>query len=71
MQDIIRHLGRLRNDFSRFQSDFGKLGTHLSHARNSYDSSEKRLNRLGEKLEGLDSIAPDSLTAESTTQLTE
>jgi DNA recombination protein RmuC len=71
VQDIIRSLSRLRDDFHRFQSDFGKLGTHLSHARSSYDSSEKRLNRLGEKLEGLDSIAPDSITAEPTTQITE
>lgn len=48
--DIIRSLQRLRGDFSKFQQDFSKLGTHLSHASSCYDSAEKRLERFGDKL---------------------
>jgi DNA recombination protein RmuC len=48
--DIIRSLQRLRGDFSRFQEDFSKLGTHISHAKSSYDSAEKRMERFGDKL---------------------
>ncbi len=70
VQDIIRSLSRLRDDFGRFQGDFGKLGTHLTHARNSYESSEKRLSRLGEKLDGFDSITPAETTPESPAKLT-
>ncbi len=71
VQDIIRGLSRLRDDFSRFESDFSKLGTHLSHARSSYESSEKRLGRLGEKLDGLDGIAPDAIAADAKAGLVE
>ena len=48
--DIIRSLQRLRGDFSKFQHDFSKIGGHLSYAKSSYDSAEKRLERLGDKL---------------------
>jgi DNA recombination protein RmuC len=48
--DIIRSLQRLRGDFSRFQQDFSRMGTHLSHAKSSYDTAEKRLERFGDKL---------------------
>jgi len=49
--EIIRSLQRLRGDFARFQEDFSKLGTHISHAKSSYDSTEKRLQRFGDKLD--------------------
>lgn len=48
--EIIRSLQRLRGDFLRFREDFSKLGTHISHAKSSYDSAEKRMERFGEKL---------------------
>ena len=48
--DIIRSLQRLRGDFVKFEQDFSKIGTHLSHASSSYDSAEKRLERFGDKL---------------------
>jgi DNA recombination protein RmuC len=70
VQDIIRSLSRLRDDFSRFQTDFSKIGTHLNHARGSYEASEKRLGKLEEKLEGLDTITPASISAESPPRLT-
>ncbi len=48
--DIIRSLQRLRGDFSKFQQDFSRLGTHLSHAKSCYDSAEKRMERFQDKL---------------------
>ncbi len=48
--EIIRSLQRLRGDFSKFEQDFSKVGTHLSHAKSCYDSAEKRLERFGDKL---------------------
>jgi len=48
--DIIRSLQRLRGDFSKFQQDFSRLGTHLSHAKSCYDSAEKRMERFEDKL---------------------
>lgn len=62
--DIIRSLQRLRGDFSKFQEDFSKLGTHLSHASSCYDSAEKRLERFGDKLSQVEDsekqIEPDT-----------
>jgi DNA recombination protein RmuC len=69
VQDIIRSLSRLREDFCRFQSDFVKIGTHLNHARGSYETSEKRLGRLSEKLDGLDTLTPAPIPSDSPPQL--
>ncbi len=69
VEEILQSLSRLRNDFARFQIDFNKLGTHLSHARSSYDLSEKRLNKFGEKLEVLDTIKEDSVTIGHSTKV--
>jgi len=57
-QDIIRGLSRLRNDFDKFYVDFSKVGKHLSNSKSSYDFAEKRLERLGNKLAGIE--APQS-----------
>ncbi len=49
-KEILQNLSRLRVDFSKFYKDFELVGTHLSHARNSYEESTKRLGRFEEKL---------------------
>jgi DNA recombination protein RmuC len=49
-QEIIRHLARLKGDFTRFQDEFDTLGRHLTSAKNKYDDSSRRLGTLGEKL---------------------
>ena len=56
-QDIIRSLARLRNDFDRFYTDFSKIGKHLSHSKSSYEEAEKRLQRLGDKLNSIEEPA--------------
>ena len=49
-RDIFNNLARLNNDFVKFGEDFELVGKHLSHAQGSYDNSEKRLQRLSNKL---------------------
>lgn len=51
-QEIIAHLARLKGELGRFAEDFTKLGTHLNHARGSFEQAGKRLERFAEKLEG-------------------
>ena len=48
-KDILNNLARLRGDFSKFSEDFDKVGTHLTHARGSYEQSVKRLERFNDK----------------------
>ncbi len=52
-KEILVTLARLQGDLGRFSDDFSKVGTHLNNARSAYESADKRLSRLGEKLEDL------------------
>lgn len=49
-QEIINRLARIRGEFQKFSEDFRVLGSHLSQARNKYEESTKRLERLDDKL---------------------
>jgi DNA recombination protein RmuC len=55
-QEIIATIARLGEDFRRFETDFRKLGTHLSHAKSSYESSDKRLERFVGRLGQIESL---------------
>jgi DNA recombination protein RmuC len=50
-REIFQHLARLQGELTRFRKDFQVLGTHLVHAKTKFDDSEKRLDRLSDKLE--------------------
>ena len=50
-REIFQQLARLQGELVRFRRDFQVLGTHLVHARTKFDESEKRLDRLADKLE--------------------
>lgn len=52
-KEILVNLSRLQGDLGRFSEDFNKIGTHLNNARSAHESADKRLNRLGEKLENM------------------
>ncbi len=58
LQEGIRvvqdNIARLKGDFKKFTDDFTLVGKHLSNARGSYESADKRVQRLGEKLESLE-----------------
>jgi DNA anti-recombination protein RmuC len=43
-------LSRLQGDFTRLRDEFALLGKHLGHAQSSYQSAEKRVEQLGQKL---------------------
>jgi len=53
-QDILQNLARLEGDFSRVMEDFQKMGTHLKNLSSSYESTDKRLTKFGDKLESLE-----------------
>jgi DNA recombination protein RmuC len=50
-REIFQHLARLQGELTRFRKDFQVLGTHLVHAKTKFDDSDKRLDRLANKLE--------------------
>jgi len=52
-KDILLYLQRLRGDFGKFSEDYRVLGKHLGYAKNSYDESEKRLEKVSDKLESI------------------
>ena len=49
-KEIIECLSRLQGDFTRLRDEFALLGKHLGHAQSSYQSAEKRVEQLGQKL---------------------
>ena len=49
-QEILTNLTKLKGEFVKFNTDFDLLGTHLNRAKNSYDDSAKRLEKLDSKL---------------------
>jgi len=54
-KEILANLTRLQGDLGRFADDFTKVGTHLGNARSAFESAEKRLTRLNEKMGSLES----------------
>ena len=55
-QEILKKLGRVHQDAQKLMDDFRKLGSHLTNAKSAYDSSEKRLTILDDKVEKLEDI---------------
>jgi DNA recombination protein RmuC len=50
---VLDNISRLKGDFKKFGEDFTLVGRHLNNAHNSFDAADKRLQRLGEKLDTL------------------
>lgn len=59
---VLDNIARLKGDFKKFGEDFALIGRHLSNARSSYESAEKRAGRLGEKLDSLELAGPEGST---------
>jgi DNA recombination protein RmuC len=53
-QEILQNIARLEGDFKRVMEDFQKMGTHLKNLSSSYDATDKRLNKFGDKLDSLE-----------------
>jgi len=54
-KDILAGLSRLKIEFEKFGGDFSLLGKHLNNSRSAYESSQKKLDKLGEGLESIES----------------
>ncbi len=51
--EILASLERLGGEIERLSEDFSVLGTHINNTRTKYDSADKRLSAIGDKLKGL------------------
>jgi DNA recombination protein RmuC len=49
-REMARHFSQLQGDVERFGEEFAVLGRHLSHAQSAYQSSERRLDQVAQKL---------------------
>ncbi|KKU79848.1 MAG: hypothetical protein UY05_C0020G0005 [Candidatus Peregrinibacteria bacterium GW2011_GWA2_47_7] len=61
-------LARLKGDFGKFSDDFQVLGSHLNNASNKYTDTEKRLERIGGKLDQMDLLSSEKHDQELLTQ---
>ena len=50
-QEVMAYTAQLARDFDRFRTDFDVLGRHLGNARSKFDEADRRLERLGTRLE--------------------
>jgi DNA anti-recombination protein RmuC len=50
---ILELLGKLQKDFTRVDTEFGKVGAHLEQALHRHEDAEKIFARLKGKVEGL------------------
>lgn len=55
-QEILKKLGKVHQDAQKLMDDFRRLGSHLTNAKSVYDSSEKRLSMLDDKVKRLEEV---------------
>lgn len=55
-KEIQEALVRLKGDFQKFGDDFEVLGSHLTNAGNKFEDSQRRLEKLGQKLERIEML---------------
>jgi DNA recombination protein RmuC len=54
ISDVIASMSQLKTDLGRFQDDFELVGTHLNRAQGSFEKAGKRFDKIGVKLEALE-----------------
>jgi DNA recombination protein RmuC len=64
-KEIIRYIGRLQGDFTRFRDEFDLLGKHLGHAQSSYQNADRRLEQFGQKLISAEAAPKDAVEIRS------
>jgi len=52
-KDIMKRLERISTDGGKLADDFRKLGGHISNAKSAYDSSEKRLDMMVDRVKNV------------------
>lgn len=65
VHEIIREMGRMRKEMGSFRVEYNKVGAHLSNALTGYQKADRRLERMEEKLGGLDSGSEEEKEKES------
>ncbi|MBI1909119.1 MAG: DNA recombination protein RmuC [Deltaproteobacteria bacterium] len=50
-RELDARIERLKGDLTRFSEEFSQIGTHLKNARGKFETAEKRLDQLGERLD--------------------
>jgi DNA recombination protein RmuC len=50
-QEVMAYCGQLAKDFERFRGDFDVVGKHIQNAQSKYGEADRRLERLGARLE--------------------
>jgi DNA recombination protein RmuC len=50
-QEVMAYCGQLGRDFDRFRTDFEVVGKHIQNAQSKYGEADRRLDRLGTRLE--------------------
>ena len=63
-KEIYQSLTRLQRDLERFRKEYQVLGSHLVNAKTKYEEGDKRLEKLGSKLELMGAPAIDTLPNE-------
>jgi len=59
---ILREIQSLKIELERFEDVYGKLGTHLKNAAGSYDTGERELRRLENRIIALDGSPGEQLS---------
>lgn len=59
-QEILNHLARLRNEFSKFYEEFMKTGVHLKDANKSYERAVISLEKFDDKFKQIEAPINDS-----------
>lgn len=60
-KEILASLGQLRHDVVNFNKEFAMVGTHLTNAKNRYEDSARRFDRLSGRLENIEGTSESSL----------
>ena len=50
-EEVMAYVAQLAKDFERFRTDFDVVGKHIGNAQTKYGEADRRLERLGARLE--------------------
>jgi DNA recombination protein RmuC len=50
-EEVMAYVSQLAKDFERFRTDFEVVGKHIGNAQSKYGEADRRLERLGTRLE--------------------
>jgi DNA recombination protein RmuC len=69
-RDIAESLTKMQSDFRKLVNDFGTLGTHLNHARGSYERVQRGVDQFEGKLAVVDQVKAITSEPEETAEQT-